>query len=102
MIECIATIFCSFSRSNCSVQMHDSPGYVQDPKITSKEKKVKQNKKRENHSVFRSQCHRSGAFQTQTIVQNMEAARATAPNKYPGGGRCDLRKEAMLRVIPLL
>lgn len=35
------TIFCSCFWSNCSVQAHDSPGYVQDPDKTSKNEKQK-------------------------------------------------------------
>lgn len=35
------TIFCSCLWSNCSVQAHDSPGYVQDPDKTSKNEKQK-------------------------------------------------------------
>lgn len=35
------TIFCSCLWSNCSVQAHGSPGYVQDPDKTSKNEKQK-------------------------------------------------------------
>ena len=35
------TIFCSCLWSNCSVQAHDCPGYVQDPDKTSKNEKQK-------------------------------------------------------------